>query len=159
MIRIYRICPERYLEDYRGLGGSYRGGGRWNLSGTPALYFGSSPAVAMLEMANYIPSPSSLPDDYRLGTYQLPAGVPTETWRVDELPQGWNAYPYGRETQRKGTQWLADAKATLLFVPSAAVPGGLEPCVVYNPHHPDAHRIELIASESRIYSDRMFASV
>ena len=111
----------------------------------------------MLEMANYIATPSALPDDYLLGTYQLPADVPTETWQVDQLPDNWDAYPYRWETQRLGTRWLAEAKAALLFVPSAAVPGGLESNVVYNPRHPDAHRLELIASERRIYSDRMFA--
>ena len=145
------------MEDYRGLGGSYRHGGRWNLPGTPALYFGSSPGVAMLEMANYIASPSSLPDDYRLGTYELPTSIPTVTWRVGQLPEKWDAYPHARDTQTAGTRWLADANAALLFVPSAAIPGGLETSVVYNPHHPDAHRIDLVAIESNIYSQRMFA--
>ena len=111
----------------------------------------------MLEMANYIAIPSALPEDYLLGTYQLPADVPTETWQVDQLPDNWDACPYRWETQRLGTRWLAEAKAALLFVPSAAVPGGLESNVVYNPPHPDAYRLELIASERRIYSDRMFA--
>ena len=113
----------------------------------------------MLEMANYIPSPSLLPDDYRLGTYQLPPDVPTETWRVTELPDNWDAYPHRWETRQMGTRWLAEANGTLLFVPSAAVPGGLETSVVYNPRHPDAHRIEFVASVSRIFSDRMFAGL
>ena len=157
MIRVYRICAERHLEDFRGLGGSYRGGGRWNLPGTPALYFASSPAVAMLEMANYIATPCSLPDDYRLGTYQLPTDIPTEAWRVRELPKDWDAYPHQQETQRMGTRWLVESSAALLYVPSAAVPGGLETSVLYHPSHPDAHRISLLAVESNIYSNRMFA--
>ena len=56
-MRLYRIGRQAYLEDYRGLGASYLDGGRWNAAGVPALYFAETASVAMLEMANYLPSP------------------------------------------------------------------------------------------------------
>ena len=50
-MRLYRICHVRYLEDFRGLGASYRDGARWNEPGFPIVYFTETPSVAMLEMA------------------------------------------------------------------------------------------------------------
>ena len=49
-MQIYRICPEAFLEDYRGLGASYRDGARWNHPGSPVQYFAASASVAMLEL-------------------------------------------------------------------------------------------------------------
>ena len=55
-MRLYRICRVEHLEDYSGLGASYRDGGRWNEAGLAVLYFAETASVAMLEMANYLPS-------------------------------------------------------------------------------------------------------
>ena len=41
-MQLYRICPDRYLEDYSGLGASYRDGARWNVEGIPVIYFATS---------------------------------------------------------------------------------------------------------------------
>ena len=57
-MQLYRICPEAFLENYSGEGASFRSGGRWNQPGQRVLYFASSAAVAMLEVANYLPSPA-----------------------------------------------------------------------------------------------------
>ena len=79
-MELFRITRIKYLEDYTGRGGSFLNGarreasplGRWNLPGIPVLYFASTPSVALLEMANYLPSPRLIPADYRLGIYHLP---------------------------------------------------------------------------------------
>ena len=63
---LFRICPERYLEDFSGLGASYQDGARWNFPGTPVMYFASTASLAMLEMAQYLPSPRLLPKNYRI---------------------------------------------------------------------------------------------
>ncbi|MFT4927875.1 MAG: RES domain-containing protein, partial [Phenylobacterium sp.] len=81
-MRLYRICPLHFLENYSGLGGSYKDGGRWNLPGVPVMYFALSPSVALLEMANYLPSPRLVPASYRLGIYEL------DTELVDEIKVG-----------------------------------------------------------------------
>lgn len=52
LVLIFRITKKQYLTTLSGLGGSYEDGARWNKPGTPVLYFGTSAAVAMLEMAN-----------------------------------------------------------------------------------------------------------
>ena len=112
----------------------------------------------MLEMANYIPSPELIPAEYRLGIHEMPDGIQTDAWRVDELPAHWSAYPYPYDIQEMGSRWLEARRAALLFVPSAAIPAGLENSVVFNPLHTDASRIRLVASEHRIFSSRMFTT-
>lgn len=37
-MELYRIAPERYLENYSGHGGSFENGGRWTSAGHPVLY-------------------------------------------------------------------------------------------------------------------------
>ncbi len=156
-MRLYRIGPARYLENYRGLGASYQDGARWNNPGLPILYFGASASVAMLEMANYLPSPRLVPDDYRLGVYEIDDDVAVQSWSVADLPEQWNTYPHQAETQQLGSQWLTDMRSALLLVPSAAVPGGLENNILVNPLHPDAKGITLVASQDKLFSDRLFS--
>ena len=155
-MRLYRIAPQAFLENYQGLGASYRDGARWNFPGIPVIYFASSASVAMLEMANYLPSPKLIPPSYRLGVYELPERVVNDSMGVDDLPADWNRYPYPASTQRLGSIWLQAVENALLIVPSAAVPAGLESILVVNPLHPDSKTLQLIASERQIYSKRAF---
>jgi len=156
-MQLYRICPERYLEDYSGLGASYRDGARWNVQGIPVIYFATSASLAMLELANYLPSPRLVPANYRLGIYELSGRVKSDMWRVEDLPEQWDVYPYSTATQQLGAQWLVSGKQLALQVPSAAVPGGLERCVVINSRHPAINLLKLVDQKSGIYSKRIFA--
>lgn len=155
-MRLYRICPENLLENYSGRGASFQDGGRWNKAGLPALYFAPSASVAMLEMANYLRSPRLVPQSYRLGIYETGNGISFEQWRAEDLPPGWNDYPYPAVTQELGSRWLSEANSVLLLVPSAAIPGGLENIVLLNPAHPDSRKLELLSIESDIFNKRAF---
>ena len=155
-MRLYRICHTDHLEDYQGLGASYRDGGRWNEPGIPVLYFAEAASVAMLEMANYLPSPRLVPSTYRLGVYDVAGNLPTERWTTADLPSGWDRFPWAPSTQRMGSDWLKQRRASLLVVPSAAVPGGLENIVVANPARLDAGSIRLSAVHARLYDRRTF---
>ncbi len=157
-MRLYRICPENLLENYSGLGASYQDGARWNKPGLPALYFGASASVAMLEMANYLLSPRLIPKNYRLGIYEPAGKISSEEWQVEDLPSNWNSYPYPSVTQEIGSKWLMAAKYALLFVPSAAIPGGLENIVLFNPIHPDSRKLKLVSIEKSIFNERTFSS-
>ena len=157
-MQLYRICPARYLEDYSGLGASYRDGARWNIQGIPVLYFATSASLAMLELANYLPSPRLVPANYRLGIYSLSGRVKVDTWSVEDLPEHWNEYPYPAATQHRGAAWLRSAQRAALRVPSAAVPDGLEKCVVINPRHSAINQLKLVDQKRDIYSKRIFAS-
>ena len=157
-MQLYRICPAHYLEDYSGLGASYRDGARWNVQGVPVIYFATSASLAMLELANYLPSPRLVPANYRLGIYGLSGRVKVDTWSVEDLPEQWNEYPYPAATQQLGAAWLRSGQRVALRVPSAAVPDGLEKCVVINPRHSAINQLKLVDQKRDIYSKRIFAS-
>ena len=157
-MRLHRICHVDHLENYRGLGASYRDGGRWNEPGIPVLYFAETASVAMLEMAHYLPSPRLVPAAYRLGVYEVAGNPSREHWTVDELPADWDRFPYPPSTQRMGSDWLRQGSASLLAVPSAAVPGGLENIVVAGPDRLDAASIRLTGVQERLYNPRAFAT-
>lgn len=158
-MRIYRIAHREHLQDLRGLGASYESGGRWNEPGVPALYFAESAAVAMLEMANYLPSPRLVPASYRMGIFELSPNVPIERWSADELPEDWRNFPYPVSTQRRGTDWLLRGEAPCLAIPSSAVPGGLESIVLASPSRLDRTSIHLLQALTELYNPRAFVSV
>lgn len=157
-MRLYRICRADHLEDYHGRGVSYRHGGRWNEPGIPVLYFAATAGIAMLEMANYLPSPRLVPTGYRLGVYEASGDLSVERWTAEDLPTDWDRFPYPRSTQRMGSDWLTRGSATLLVLPSAAVPGGLDDIVLVTPARLDAASIRLSAVHERLYNPRAFAS-
>ena len=156
-MRLYRICHAEHLEDFTGRGASYMNGGRWNRPGVPTLYFAESASVAMLEMANYLPSPRLVPSTYRLGVYRTAEAVSMVRWSPETLPSGWNAFPYPRWTQEEGSRWLILGEESLLAVPSVAVPGGLESIVIASPARLAATSIRLIRALDNIYERRAFA--
>lgn len=155
-MELFRITRIKYLENYTGRGGSFLNGARWNQSGIPVLYFATTPSVALLEMANYLPNPRLIPDDYRLGIYHLPDTVSSQTLTLNNLPQDWSRYPYPSSTQKIGSQWLNEGSSLILFVPSVAVPAGLENIAVINPRHPQINELRLSSVESSLYNDRAF---
>ena len=156
-MRLYRICRVEHLENFEGQGASFRHGGRWNNAGVPVLYFAGSPGVAMLEMANYLPSPRLVPATYRLAVYEIASSASMKRWRVRDLPKDWNGFPHSPWTRREGTQWLLHGKESLLSVPSAAVPGGLENIVLASPHRLAPAGIRLVEALKDIYDSRAFA--
>ena len=158
-MELYRITRIKYLENYTGRGGSFLNGARWNEPGIPVLYFATTPSVALLEMANYLPSPRLIPADYRLGIYHLPDNISSKTVTVKNLSSDWSRYPYPSSTQALGSQWLNEGISLILFVPSVAVPAGLENIAVINPRHPEINRIKLASIESSLYNDRAFQGI
>ncbi|MYN65374.1 MAG: RES family NAD+ phosphorylase [Acidobacteria bacterium] len=157
-MRLYRICHVDHLDDYSGLGASYRDGGRWNEPGVAVLYFAATASVAMLEMANYLPSPRLVPAGYRLGIYDISGSPSMERWTVDDLPSDWDRFPYPPTTQRMGSDWLRHGTASLLAIPSTTVPGGLENIVLASPARLGTVSIRLSAVQERLYNPRAFGS-
>lgn len=158
-MQLFRICPESRLEQFDGLGASYKDGARWNSAGHPALYFACSAAVALLEMAHYLPSPRLIPASYRLGVYQLADEVPVDALPEDRLPEGWAEYPWPAATQALGDAWLTSGAGLILTVPSCAVAGGLERSALFNPRHADAGKLKLVQVIKHLYNERAFAGI
>ena len=158
-MQLFRIVPERYLEDYGGLGSSYRNGARWNRPGQPVLYFACNASTALLEMANYLPSPRMISSALRMGIYELDERASIGTLPREDLPDSWRDYPYPSATQMLGGDWLAGAEQLGLRVPSAAAPGALEDLIVINPAcHPKQY-LRLINVISELYNERAFSGV
>ena len=158
-MRLYRISPLSHLDNYQGLGASYKDGARWNKPGQPALYFAVSSATALLEMANYLPSPRLIPDSYRLGIYEVPDTVPFYTLPDSELPGDWALFPYPLSTQKIGAAGLDKCDELGLLVPSSAVPEGLENIAVINPLHPACSKIKLIKSTPDLFNKLTFTGL
>lgn len=158
-MRLYRITKEKYLDNVSGQGKSFLDGARWNRPGLPVLYFAASPAVALLEMANYLPSPRLVPKSYRLGIYKLPDETPCKTLAVADMPPDWAQYPYPSSTQAIGSEWLQQGKSACLFVPSAAIPAGLEQVVVVNPRHEAIAELKLVDVKADLFNARAFQGI
>lgn len=153
-MRLYRIVPRKYLENYSGKGNSYKAGARWNLPDEPVLYFGTSASVAMLEMGNYIPKPQLVPQSYVLGIYETSSNA-LQSLELADMPYGWDEFPYPSSTQTRGSRFLAGNKYLLLLVPSSTT-GGLDQIAVVNPLHPEIATLRLIDTKTPIYNPRLF---
>ncbi len=156
---IYRITKEQYLENFSGLGGSYEDGARWNMPGTPVLYFGLSAAVVMLEMANYTSTPRMVPPSFRLGVYEIPENTPIDRLEQTDWPEDWSQFPYSESTQAIGDQWLREGQKFGLIVPSCAISGDLGEVMVVNPAHETMRQIRLVEARSDIFNPRAFVGV
>ena len=156
---LYRIAPEKHLDNFQGLGASYKDGARWNKPEDPVIYFALSAATALLEMANYLPSPHLIPESYRLGVYQVPDNTQFYSLTDENLPDDWAFFPYPVSTQAIGSQWLKSNKELAMIVPSCAVPNGLEKIAVINPGHEDRKNIKLIKSISDLFNKRTFSGL
>lgn len=145
MRRLYRVGSEKYLGRFNGLGASYTDGARWNLPESPVIYYATSPAIALLEMANYLTSPRHVPASYRMGVFEFTENVHLDELAEADLPGDWAKFPHPGSTQRLGTEWLDSNTAVGLLVPSCTVPiiTPGEGLVVVNPGHPDIAKLRL----------------
>jgi len=158
-MRLYRITKQKYLRNFTGRGKSFLDGARWNSPGIPVLYFGCTPSVALLEMANYITSPRLVPKNYRLGIYELSDTSSSKTLTVKNMPSDWTNFPDPLSTQTIGTKWLLSNNSLCLIVPSVAVPAGMENIAVINPNHPEIEDLKLSSVESDLYNKRAFQGI
>lgn len=156
-MRLYRAVKKKYVENFNGLGNSYRKGARWNFPSLPVLYFASSPSVAAIELANYFPSPDLVPPSYVMGVYELPNSIPYKTLYLKDMPEDWDEFPHPDSTKEIGSDWLRANQELCLFVPSAATPGNIENIIVVNPNHPQIQGLKLVAIIKDIYNPRMFS--
>lgn len=154
---LYRVAPLEHIENYSGLGASYRNGARWNRPGQPVLYFATNPSLSRLEMANYIPSPRLVPATYVLAQYWLEDAAPVEEMN-QPLPADWDAFPYPASTQRIGGDWLASRRTLGLRVPSVADLLMVDHCMVVNPLHPNIGMIKYVKHTAELYNIRAFTA-
>lgn len=150
---------KEYAENYGGRGASFEFGARWNMPRVPVLYFSTSVSVAMIEVANYVPSPHALPSSMILGVYELSEKVRIKQVEEKELPKDWRGFPHSENVQVFGTEILCGNRYDGMVVPSASIPVIDNTCVVINADRLDRDSIKLISIENQIYDQRMFSGI
>lgn len=155
---IYRISPEQFLANLSGRGGSYQDGARWNPAGYPVIYMAFSASTAMLEMANYVPHPSLVPKDYKIGEYEIPTDL-IDIFDQSKLPEKWADFPHSSITQDIGKEWLDSGSNLALKLPSCCVPNGLDCITLINANHPQIDKIKLISITDMRYNERTFSGM
>jgi RES domain-containing protein len=153
-ITAWRITPARYQDTAFSGEGAKEYGGRFNRGGTPMVYTSESLALATLELLTKINS-------RRRATGRVCLPVRFDEAQVlvrneDDLPEGWDARPYGPASQEVGDAWVRSQASLVLRVPSIVVPR--EHNYLINPWHPDASDVEIgepepLDLDPRILSD------
>ena len=128
-------------------------GQRWNPVGLPAIYTGTSFAIALLEILVHA-NRKSPPSAARF----VEAVVPDDVSREEFDPA---LHPGGNEAHDTaiapafGRHWIRDRRTALLFVPSV-VTGGRDLNVVVNPDHPESARISVSREKPVALDKRLF---
>ena len=147
MPQIWRLYRAFHGPGLDGIGGAFAEG-RWHSQGEPVVYFGASAAIVVLERLAHT-DPDLLPDDLRLGIFELP-GSPAIT-TPGAPPSGWiRSESWSRST---GDAWLSARTTLLLAVPSAILPE--ETNYVFNPRHPGASSLRLIRERAFSFDARL----
>ena len=138
-ITAWRITPAQYKDTAFSGEGAKAYGGRFNRVGTPTVYTSESLALATLELLTKINSRSRAADRVCLPVRFDEAQVLVR--KKDDLPEGWDARPYGLASQEIGDAWVRSQASLVLRVPSIVVPR--ECNYLINPRHPDASDLEV----------------
>ena len=156
MITAWRLAAPEYsrtVEEMLSGEGAFRFGGRWNRPGRPAVYLGSSLALASMELLVHLKT-SDVLRTYR----KMPVFIPERLVmhiKEDELPNDWARPALHPITQDIGDRWLEGAESAVLQVPSAVVIG--ETNFIVNPKHADFREIDAGSVSDSSY-DRRLAS-
>lgn len=133
-LAVWRIVARRRAEHAFDGEGARRWGGRWNRSGTAAVYASATLSLAALEVFVHV-DPDTAPPDLVALRAVLPAGTRIDRLAAADLPSGWRSYPAPEALQDLGTEWIQSGEAVALAVPSAVVPQ--DENLLLNPAHPD----------------------
>lgn len=151
-MEVFRLCREPFSHTLSGKGAALHGA-RWNPPGLEMIYTAANRALAMAEVAVHL-TLATLPPDYCMMTIYIPETLSLERLAPGGLPEGWNRFPPGQETQKLGEAFLISGKHALLQVPSAMVQGEFN--ILLNPQHPDFSRIKIVSVEKFPFDTRIF---
>lgn len=152
-MRVYRIEREKYLDiTLKGIGAALTEGYRWNSLNTYLVYTSESRALATLEVGVHLDLSEDLPTDRFYVEIDIPDDVAILELRAEDLPENWDAKPPILETQFIGDDFVKDAPAAVLKVPSCIIPPEFN--YLINPNHPDAKKITVIAHGSINFDQR-----
>ena len=149
-MRLWRISNHASLS---GDGGLYASG-RWHTRGRRVVYLADHPASALLEIMVHLEiDAEDLPAHYQLLGVDVPDALRMTTLNESELPQDWRQR--AAHTRTLGDNWLREAPAALLRVPSAIVPDAGN--YLLNPAHADAARVGIASAARAAFDPRLMA--
>lgn len=149
---VWRLTSPRFARDPLSGQGAKLYGGRWNESGTAAVYAADSLALALLEWLVHVDIDTA-PRTIVAHRLSWPDNLPFDEWRIEDLPENWEELPAPPKTQALGTGWLQQSGAVAVRVPSIVVKH--EHCWVLNPVHKDFDKIEVPGSFTHIVDRRL----
>lgn len=149
---VFRLSKCIYSGDNSGKGAE-RSGGRWNSKGIAVLYTSESRALCTTEIAVHT-GLGIIPLDYCLVTIEIPDECKITQIEINNLKQGWSAFPHTISTQILGDQFAQENKFLVMKVPSAVVPGDFN--YIVNPYHKDFHKIKIVKTEPFSFDKRLF---
>ncbi|ORT49530.1 hypothetical protein ST37_14140 [Vibrio sp. qd031] len=158
-MNLYRVTNSKFANNFSGRGASFDDGARWNSAGNPVIYYALDMGTALIEAANYHPSPRLVPRTHCKAIYTVPNSVPIHSLDTSKLPEDWQSMPYPASTQRIGDQFLLAKQALLLIVPSVAIGLSESSVAIVNPLHPYINKIKLVECVQPVYSERMFSGL
>ena len=149
-MRLWRISNHSSLS---GEGGLYASG-RWHTRGRRVVYLADHPAAALLEIMVHLEiDAEDLPSHYQLLGVDIPGELPVTALHESELPEDWRGR--ASHTRTLGDDWLREAPAALLRVPSAIVPDASN--YLLNPAHADAAGIGIASATRAAFDPRLMA--
>jgi len=137
---VYRVANVKYKDLTLSGIGAEKVGGRWNKVGTRAVYCSENISLALLEYFVHSENIAYLPKEILIAKIQFPDDFVIE--ELNELPEGWNQYPYSSKTTELFTNSAKDRNFFALRVPSAIV--GFESNIILNPLYKEFGKIEII---------------
>jgi RES domain-containing protein len=153
LIKVFRVLRAAYAREPFNGEGAYLYGGRWSNPGTRVAYASQHQSLAMLEYFVHL-DPEDAPDDLVLATADVPDDISRQKTEMRTLPANWRETPAPPALAQVGDDFVKEARACLLQVPSALALH--ENNWLINPHHPEFKQIRLNAPESLRYDPRMF---
>lgn len=138
-MRVYRITLEKYSRSLHASGRV----ARWNSSGTFVIYTAGSRSLACLENLVHR-SGEGLDGGFRVMTIEIPDEVRVDEIGPDDLPENWREFGQQLVTRALGDEWVGQAKAAVLKVPSAIIPDEFN--YIINPAHGDFAKVSLVSA-------------
>lgn len=137
-ITAWCITSEKYADTAFSGEGAKKYGGRFNSVGTLVVYTSESISLATLELLAKAGRRQRLSSRVVLSvTFEESQVI---VYDKKDLPEGWDARPYGPSSQQATGEWIRSEKSLVLKVPSVVVPE--EHNYLINPEHPDFDKLE-----------------
>lgn len=146
-MEVYRVLNKKY-DPLDGIGAAMVGG-RWNPTGTPAVYAARTFEGALLEQLVHA-NVGKLPKNRRAVEIQIPDDAAVHHVDPDSTPD-WDDEAV---SQAIGRDWLSSGASAVLVVPSVvARPWGWN--VVLNPRHPEFGTITVVDAADIVWDPRL----